>query len=97
MACGPAASALRFSIVTMEIWYCFLGRQPRADILNALNETGLLHRACETPPSNGPGIIFFDEITNQLAETVHAASGRGAERVIAIALSRSAMKPAGIW
>ncbi|HEX3145662.1 MAG TPA: sigma 54-interacting transcriptional regulator [Pyrinomonadaceae bacterium] len=81
----------------MEIWYCFLGRQPRADILNALNETGLLTRACESPPSNGPGIIFFDEITNQLPEVLRAASCRGAERVIAIALSRSAIKPAGIW
>lgn len=81
----------------MEIWYCFLGQQPRADILNALSETGLRHRACESPPSNGPGIIFFDEITNQLPDVLRAASCRGAERVIAIALSPPAMKPAGIW
>jgi transcriptional regulator with GAF, ATPase, and Fis domain len=83
--------------VAMKIWHCFPGRRPRADILEALTQARLPHRACESPPSKGPGIIFFDEITNQLSDLLRAASCRGTERVLAIGLSQSGMKPAGIW
>jgi transcriptional regulator with GAF, ATPase, and Fis domain len=81
----------------MKIWHCFVGHPPRPDILDALRTARLLHRACESPPSKGPGIVFFDEITNQLPALLRAASCRGTERVLAIGLSQSAMKPAGIW
>jgi len=81
----------------MTIWHCFLGRQPRADILNALSAARVLHHACESLPAKGPGIIFFDEITKELSDTLRAASCRGTERVLAIGLSQSRMKPAGIW
>src|SRR6185369_7795728 len=76
---------------------CFLGRQPRADILNALSAARVPHHACESLPAKGPGIIFFDEITKELSDTLRAASCSGTERVLAIGLSQSTMKSAGIW
>jgi len=81
----------------MTIWHCFLGRQPRADILNALSAARVPHHACESLPAKGPGIIFFDEITKELSDTLRAASCSGTERVLAIGLSQSTMKSAGIW
>jgi transcriptional regulator with GAF, ATPase, and Fis domain len=81
----------------MEIWHCFHGQQPQASILDALSQAHLLHRACESPPSQGPGIVFFDEITSQLPDLLREASRGGMERVLAIGLSASGLKPAGIW
>lgn len=81
----------------MEIWYCFQGQNPRAAILDALSDAGILHHACELPPPPGAGIVFFDEITPQLLDLLRETTGRGIERVLAIALSRAGMKPAAIW
>jgi transcriptional regulator with GAF, ATPase, and Fis domain len=81
----------------MEIWHSFLGQEPDTGILDVLRQAVFPHRACESPPSRGPGIIFFDEITPQLADLLREVSHRGTERVLAIGLSPSSMKPAGVW
>lgn len=81
----------------MEIWHSSHGQKPKTEILDALDQALYPHRACESPPSRGPGIIFFEDITPQLPDLIREVSQRGMERVIAIGLSRSAMKPAGIW
>jgi len=81
----------------MKIWHCFLGQRPRTDILDTLSKEYLPHHACESPPSRGPGIIFFDDVTNQLPGILRAASRCGTERVLAIGLSQSGIKSADIW
>lgn len=81
----------------MEIWYCFHGRNPRAAILDALSDAGVTNHACELPPPVGAGIVFFDEVTPELLDLLRDATYRGMERVLAIALSRSSMKPAALW
>src|SRR5258705_4269341 len=81
----------------MEIWHSSHGQKPETEILDALAQALYPHRASGSPPSRGPGIIFFQEITPQLFDLISEVSQRGMERVIATGLSRSGMKPAGIW
>jgi DNA-binding NtrC family response regulator len=83
--------------IVMEIWYCFLGSQPQASILNALSQARLFEHACESSPPQGPGIVFFDQITPQLLNLVRETSSRGTERVLAIALPRAGIKPGATW
>jgi transcriptional regulator with GAF, ATPase, and Fis domain len=81
----------------MEIWCCFHDRKPDAAILSALTQAELHLHACESPPLRGPGLVFFDEINTQLCELLRDASCGGVERVIAIGLSHTRMKPAAVW
>jgi len=81
----------------MEIWHCFIGQPPMADISDVLTLARLRYQACESPPPNGPGIIFFDEINPRLIELLRTTSRHGTERVLAIGLSQAVMKSTGIW
>lgn len=81
----------------MEIWHCFIGQPPRADIIDVLTAARLRYQACESPPPNGPGIVFFDEISPRLIELLRTNSRQGTERVLAVGLSQSVMKSTGIW
>ncbi len=81
----------------MEIWHCSHGQKPATEILDALAQALHPHRASGSPSSGGPGIVFFHEITPHLFDLIREVSRRGMERVIAIGLSRSGVKPAGIW
>jgi len=68
-----------------------------ADISDVLTLARLRYQACESPPPNGPGIIFFDEINPRLIELLRTTSRHGTERVLAIGLSQAVMKSTGIW
>jgi len=81
----------------MEVWHCFLGQNPEVSILDALTRARLLHHPCESFPPQGPGIVFFQGISSHLFDVLREASRQGMERVLAIALSRTDMKPAVIW
>jgi transcriptional regulator with GAF, ATPase, and Fis domain len=81
----------------MEIWHCSLGQKPETGIIDALTRALLPHRFYESPPTQGPGIIFFDQITSQLPDLLRGASRRGTERILAISLSPAGNKPAGVW
>lgn len=81
----------------MNIWHCFIGQKPSSAILEALSQANLPLFACAAPATSGPGIVFFDEITNQLFELLRAASRRGLERVLAVALKRADLKTTGAW
>src|ERR1041384_440686 len=81
----------------MEIWHCFLGQKPKVTILDALSQARLLHHACKSFPPQGPGIVFFDEINTQLLGVLSEASRQGIERVLAIAVSPTGMKPMDTW
>jgi transcriptional regulator with GAF, ATPase, and Fis domain len=82
----------------MEIWHSSHGQKPKPEILDALTQALYPHRTSSgSPPSRGPGIVFFQEITPALFDLVSEVSQRGMGRVIAIGLSRSGMKPASIW
>jgi len=81
----------------MEIWHCSLGQKPDTGVVDALRRALLPHRFYESLPSQGPGIIFFDEITTQLSDLLREASRRGTERILAISLSPAGNKLAGVW
>ena len=81
----------------MEIWHCSLSQTPDPGVVDALRRALLPHRFYESPPSQGPGIIFFGEITTQLSDLLREASRRGTERILAISLSPAVNKPADVW
>ena len=81
----------------MQIWHSSLGQKPHTGVVDALRRALLPHSFYESPPSEGPGIIFFNEITTQLPNLLREASRRGMERILAISLSPAGNRPAGVW
>lgn len=81
----------------MKIWHRFLGHWPEATILDALSRENLSTYALETPTPHSGGVVFFEEVTPQLFEQLRAASRRGLERVLAVAVSRSRLKIESVW
>jgi transcriptional regulator with GAF, ATPase, and Fis domain len=83
--------------MVMEIWHCFLAVKPDNNILSALSRAGLCPVTRSPSTNAGPGIVFFDEISTQLLDVLGEVSQRGRERVLAIPLSRTALKPGVVW
>jgi transcriptional regulator with GAF, ATPase, and Fis domain len=81
----------------MRVWHRFISQEPRPDILEALSRAHFLTYACESNSTSDPGIVFFDEVTDQLRELLRDASRRGLKRVLAIGMCPAAIKPAAIW
>lgn len=81
----------------MQIWHCFLNAEPQATILEWLKQAGLRYQDEESFRRTGPGVVFFDEFSNQLLDLLRETSRRGLERVLAISLSRRAIEPEVIW
>lgn len=84
-------------VVAMRVWHRFLNQEPRPDILEALNRARLLTYACESDSTPDAGIVFFDEVTDQLRGLLSETSRRGLKRVLAIRVCPTAIKPAAIW
>ena len=81
----------------MEIWHCFLGQKPDRAILSALSRAGLCPMTGVVSSHEGPGIVFFNEVTSQLLDLLREASKGGMERILAITFSRTALRPAVVW
>lgn len=81
----------------MEIWHCFLGIDHHSPVVESLNQIGLRSHDGKTFGCKGPGIVFFNESSNQLLDLLRETSRRGLERVLAISLSRRALEPNVIW
>jgi transcriptional regulator with GAF, ATPase, and Fis domain len=84
----------------MGVWHHFLGYDQatlKSAILEALRRAGVTTYACGSAAPQGPGVLFFDEVTPQLCEFLSATSRRGLERVLAVALSRPALGSGACW
>ena len=82
--------------MVMEVWHCFLDVEPDRSILTALSQAGLCPVKRDLSALNGPGIVFFNELSPHVFDLLRDASKRGAERVLAIPLS-SPLRPAAVW
>src|SRR5262249_33008751 len=70
---------------------------PEKSILDALSRAGAGSYAVDLSEPSGPGVLFFDQITQRLCHFLGEASRRGLVRVLAIALSHSALAERGAW
>jgi transcriptional regulator with GAF, ATPase, and Fis domain len=81
----------------MEIWHCFPGIEPHLSLIESLSQAGLRSKDHKSFGRNGPGIVFFNESSDDLLDLLRETSRKGLERVLAISLSRRALEPNVIW
>jgi transcriptional regulator with GAF, ATPase, and Fis domain len=83
-----------------RVWHHFLiadNNPDKSAILNALEEANISTYELDLEAQQGSGVIFFEEITPRLCNLLRQLSCNGLQRVLAIALSRSAMADGGAW
>lgn len=93
---GPIGNA----VMEARAWHHFLVRGdvlPKNAILDALEDVGVSTYALDPNAPSGPGMLFFDEITQRLCDFLREVGCSGLQRVLAIALSRSALGDGGAW
>jgi transcriptional regulator with GAF, ATPase, and Fis domain len=81
----------------MRVWCRFLSQKRQSAILEALSRVNIIPEACESAEPEGPGIIFFDQITHQLCAQLADASQQGLQRVLAIGFSQAELKGKEAW
>jgi transcriptional regulator with GAF, ATPase, and Fis domain len=82
------------------IWHHFMRQgeaMPEKPILDALSRAGVRSYAADPSEPSGQGVLFFDQITQRLCHFLSEASRRGLERILAVALSPSALAERGAW
>src|SRR5215468_679021 len=82
------------------VWHHFMSHgeaMPEKPILDALSRAGVRSYAADPSEPSGQGVLFFDQITHRLCQFLREASRRGLERIIAVALSHSALADRGTW
>jgi len=82
------------------IWHHFMRQgeaMPQKSILDALSRAGVRSYAADPSEPSGQGVLFFDQITQRLCHFLSEASRRGLERILAVALSHSALAERGAW
>jgi transcriptional regulator with GAF, ATPase, and Fis domain len=88
------------SMLTGSIWYRVVATEDPSWIrgpVESLARSGLSLRQGEPEAASGPGILFFDEITARLLMELRDLSRGGIERVLAVAVSRSALPEPSGW
>jgi transcriptional regulator with GAF, ATPase, and Fis domain len=84
----------------ISVWHHFAGQvgaTQKRSILNSLTNVGILTHALASARPSGPGILFFDQVTEHLREFVHDASHGGLQRILCVAVSRCESGCAGAW
>jgi transcriptional regulator with GAF, ATPase, and Fis domain len=82
------------------VWHHFMSQgeaMPEKPILDALSRAGVRSYAADPSEPSGQGVLFFDLITHRLCHFLREASRRGLERILAVALSQSALAERGAW
>jgi transcriptional regulator with GAF, ATPase, and Fis domain len=82
------------------VWHHFMSQgeaMPEKSILDALSRAGVRSYAADPLEPAGRGMLFFDKITQRLCHFLREASRRGLERILAVALSNSALAERGAW
>lgn len=83
-----------------QVWRHFFGdkRSPGQDsIIEALTRAGVNTYALDPDKPRGPGVLIFDQLAPSLYDCVRTVSHAGLNRVLAIAVSRSALSETGAW
>src|SRR5687768_2349384 len=85
----------------MKVWYHFLRRSAAgvsdAEMLAALKGAGLRMVPQDGAMIAGPGILFFDEATNEVLDFLREFSRNGQERVLALSARNSELKNGVAW
>src|SRR5215831_17785864 len=86
----------------MQVWQYFLGLgrsgvRSQGAIVDALARAGVDTYTLNPDAPGGPGVLIFDEITQQLYDFLREVSRNGLERVLAVAVSCSALADGGAW
>jgi transcriptional regulator with GAF, ATPase, and Fis domain len=88
------------TLMTTRAWHHFLAYAdvlPKSEILRALEDVGVSTYPLDLDAPSSPGMLVFDKITPQLCDLLREVSHSGLQRVLAIALSRSALVNDGAW
>ena len=84
----------------MDIWCRFFSVTnvlAEKEVIAALTAAGLNVVALDPNAVGGPGVLFFNQLTQELMEFLREASRHGLERVLAISSSSAALTGGGAW
>jgi transcriptional regulator with GAF, ATPase, and Fis domain len=73
------------------------GGLPKDLIVESLTRAGISTVTLDPGASSGPGVLIFDEITQELCDFLREISHTGLERVLAVAVADSALSDGGAW
>src|SRR5215203_4776349 len=68
-----------------------------AEFIATVRPKGIEARPLEAEPESVPLIVVFSELTVQLCDVIRTTSSNGLRRVVALALSRSALNHGESW
>jgi transcriptional regulator with GAF, ATPase, and Fis domain len=83
-----------------KVWLHFFSKGDallKSAVVKTLENAGISAYAFGPERFQGPGVLFFDEITQRLFDFLHEVSHNGIERVLAVAVSKSALAEGGAW
>jgi transcriptional regulator with GAF, ATPase, and Fis domain len=84
----------------MQVWLYVWGGGSipcEYDLKHSFAQINMATSPLDRSRPSGPGVLFFDEITDQLCEFLKDTSRNSRERVLAIALASSALAEKGAW
>ena len=84
----------------MSVWCHFLPGENHLSakaVITDLTEAGLSPVALDLRDASGPGVLFFNEINQNLFELLRQLSSNGLVRVLAVALSSRALARGDVW
>ena len=87
-------------LMTTRAWHHFFAHAdvlPESQILHAVEAVGVSTYPLDLDAPSSPGMLVFDKITPQLCDLLREVSQSGLQRVLAIALSVSALADDGAW
>src|SRR5919108_3122610 len=93
---------LRGDEIPMDIkaWFHFFGvndNQVKSAIVESLTGAGITTYALDLDRPCGPGILFFEDISQTLYDFLHQVSRNGMNHVLAILVSESGLGNGDIW
>lgn len=83
----------------IRAWYRFSGGSDaqKNAITEVLVHVGIDVYALDSDMPSGPGMLFFEQITQQLCDFLQEVSRNGLERVLAVAVSDSVLPSEHAW
>ncbi|MCI0488060.1 MAG: sigma 54-interacting transcriptional regulator [Blastocatellia bacterium] len=84
----------------IKVWHHFLCQGdafPRKGVIEALADAGFDACPLDLDAPSGRGVLFFDEINARACDLLREVSRNGIERILAIAVSRSALALGNAW
>jgi transcriptional regulator with GAF, ATPase, and Fis domain len=82
------------------LWHCFVEHNDssnRSTIVQALLRERVRTHALRPDELAGPGILFFEKVDPSVCDLVRQCSRKGLERILAVAISKSALAGNSVW